>query len=98
MPQLPVKPPFNQTFNQMWAAPLRQATATAPGEILSAAGAELPQQVLVHRNQLNEQHRPGTLVTIPMTFAPAKGEKLVTRWVRTHWVPNDAGRNWNRTE
>ena len=52
----------------MWGRPVRQATAhvrppAAPdGE---AGGAAPENNVLVHRNELNEQQRPGDLVLVP---------------------------------
>ena len=48
----------------MWGRPVRQATAHAAPVHDAAVGAEL--DVLVHRNELNEQQRPGQLVLVPL--------------------------------
>jgi hypothetical protein len=56
----------------MFVRPTRQATTRSPHE----AG-----QVLVHRNELNEQHRPGALVLFPQSFKESKEEKATTRWI-----------------
>ena len=57
---------------RMFARPTRGATARSVGD---------PSAAVLHRNELNEQQRPGGLVLFPQAFAPAKGEKAVPRWI-----------------
>jgi hypothetical protein len=56
----------------MFSRPTREATAKSVGD---------PSAAIVHRNELNEQQRPGGLVLFPQAFAPAKGEKAAPRWI-----------------
>ena len=54
---------------------------TVQGSTTTETGVEVAQTVLIHRNELNEQQRPGSLITFPLTFVERKGNKMVTRWM-----------------
>ena len=56
----------------MFLRPTRQATARCPDNV---------EQVLVHRNELNEQQRPGDLILFPQQFLETRGAKAETKWV-----------------
>ena len=58
----------------MWGRPVRQATAWA------AAADGTSTTTLVHRNELNEQQRPGSLVHVPQKYSLGKGLGEGTRW------------------
>ena len=56
----------------MFVRPTRQATALCPNDARRA---------IVHRNELNEQQRPGDLVLFAQNFLETRGNKAVTRWI-----------------
>ena len=56
----------------MFLRPTRQATARCPNDA---------EQALVHRNELNEQQRPGDLILFPQQFLETRGAKAETKWV-----------------
>ena len=56
----------------MFVRPTRQATALCPNDARRA---------IVHRNELNEQQRPGDLVLFAQNFLETRGDKAVTRWI-----------------
>ena len=56
----------------MFVRPSRQATARSPHDA---------RQTIVHRNELNEQQRPGVLVLFPQSFQETRGAKAATRWI-----------------
>ena len=58
----------------MWVRPVRQATAWTP------SADEVAATVLVHRNELNEQQRPGSMVFVPQKHSLGKGQGEGVRW------------------
>ena len=56
----------------MFVRPTRLATARSPHDA---------RQTIVHRNELNEQQRPGVLVLFPQSFQETRGAKAATRWI-----------------
>ena len=58
---------------------MRQATAMAP-DGAGVEDAEKKFKVLVHRNEMNEQQRPGSCVLVPLSYATSKGGDPKPRW------------------
>ena len=74
-----------QPPSRMWGRPVRQATATSTATSTTRAENEESKEderatVLVHRNELNEQQRPGSLVHVPLKFAKVGGEAARPLW------------------
>ena len=63
----------------MWGRPVRQATAMVADGAGVEDAAKLS-KVLVHRNEINEQQRPGSLVLVPLMYSVAKGEDPKPHW------------------
>ena len=64
----------------MWGRPTSEATAVARGT----------NRVLVHRNELNEQQRPGTIVQLPQQVK-GTGIRWMSKLVRKMTVSQDKG-------
>ena len=64
----------------MWGRPVRQATAHAKPVHGAPVGAAL--DVLVHRNELNEQQRPGQLVLVPLKQATGGSSRWSAKLLR----------------
>ena len=63
----------------MQLRPQREARARAPGA-LAAEDAAAAESVLLQRNEINEQQRPGRAVMVPRMYRTVRGEKAPPAW------------------